>query len=197
MSIQVSMVQNVLYFQMALVLFLLQPYFISIKMWIIKKYNFIIQATVLKHIIIGLYVMVGIMLVDSTYKWNKSDSLVLMYQNEKNFYLCVFSLFLAVVLNKLCKILENTFRVELLNKQTVKQNGNSREFVSSVIEGHKSEKEKLENEVKRLESEVKRLENSNIKEDMKVLDVIKKNNKLTNLDIKKKNFTFLENEKIK
>ena len=118
MSIQVSLVQCVLYTQMVLVLFLLQPYFTSFRMWLIRKYNFITKATILKHIIIGLYVMVGIMLLDSSYKWNKSESIILVYQNEKNFYLCVFSLFLAVVLNKLCILLENTFKTELFNKQT-------------------------------------------------------------------------------
>jgi hypothetical protein len=154
MSIQVTLLTNLLYFQMALVIFLLQPALISIKIWTIKKYNFITTATVLKHSLIGLYVVIGMMLLDSTYKWNKSESILLTYQNEKNFYICIFTLFLAIVLNKLCGILENKFKMELINKQAIKQNGNSRAFVSSVIEENKAEKERLENEIKKLKEEL-------------------------------------------
>ena len=162
MGIQATLVQNILYSQMALVLFLLQPYLTYIRIWAIRKYNFVVQTTILKHIIIGMYVMILIMLLDSTYRWNKSESIVITYQNEKNFYLCAFTIFLALVLNKLCALLESTFKIEQFNKQTIKQSGNSRIFVNSLIDEHKSIQQKLENEIKSLREELSKLKNEEL-----------------------------------
>lgn len=205
MGIQATLVQNILYSQMALALFLLQPYFTYIRIWTIRKYNFIFQTTIIKHIIIGMYVMILIMLADSTYKWNKSESMHLTYQNEKNFYLCAFTLFMALVLNKLCILLESTFKVEQLNKQTIKQSGNSRIFVNSLIADHKNIQQELENEIKNLREEISKLKNQHSDKDHQTEKSVQSNDsnewneellqsRLEDSDksVKKRGFTFLD-----
>lgn len=142
---------------MAFILFLLQPYFTRIRIWIIRRYNFFLQTTVMRHAIIGVYLMILIMLLDSTYRWNKSESLILTYQNQKNFYLCLFTLFLSLVINKLCNLLESTFKTDQLNKKTIKQSGNSRIFLNSLIEDHNLQKQKLEYEINTLKEELEKL----------------------------------------
>lgn len=162
MGVQTSLVQYILYGQMVMSLLLLQPYCIGLKSWFIRSYNHLIKATVLKHIFFGMYGMVALMFLDSTYRWNMSDSAVLVYQSEKNFYLSGFALFLALLFNKLCSALEATFRTHQINEDNVKQKGNSMAFISSVIQGAKDEKERsqgLQNEVKLLRAEVDRNKN--------------------------------------
>lgn len=168
MSIQTAFIRNLLYAQMATVLFLLQPYLTSIRMWAIRKYTFMMQTTVLKHTIIGMHVMLGVMLVDSTYRWNSSSSELLLFQNEKNFYLCLFCLFLSVVLNKLCALLKEAFKAELLNKKRENESKNSSVFIKSII----SENEAL-----------KKLHNQNNKKGQKLTSEIDSNESDNSIEI--------------
>lgn len=159
MGIQTSLVQYVLYGQMAMSLLLLQPYCIGMKSWFVRNYNRFMKATILKHIFLGMYGMVALMFLDSTYRWNISNSAILVYQSEKNFYLSGFALFLALLFNKLCSALEETFRTHQINEDNVKQKGNSMEFVNSIIQDAKDEKEKnqkLLDEIASLKADIER-----------------------------------------
>lgn len=159
MGIQASLVQCILYCQMVVSLLLLQPYCMELKCWFIRGYNHLMKATVLKHICLGMYAMVGLMFLDSTYRWNTSDSAILTYQSEKNFHLSGFALFLALLFDKLCSALEEAFRTHRINEDNVKQKTNSMTFVQRVIQDSKDEREenqRLKDEIKSLQAEVSR-----------------------------------------
>jgi hypothetical protein len=162
MGIQTALVQYILYGQMMMSLLLLQPYCMGLKAWFVRSYIHFMKTTVLKHIFLGMYGMVALMFFDSAYHWNISDSAVLVHQSEKNFYLSGFALFLALLFNKLCGALEETFRTHRINEDNVKQKGNSMAFVSSVIQDAKDEKErnqKMQDEIKSLKEEVDKNKN--------------------------------------
>ena len=159
MGIQTSLIQTLLYSKMMVTVMLLQPYFFSFRFAIVKLYYKSKGFKAFYHILYALYCMVFLIFLDSLYRYSKSSSQVLSYQAERNFYLSGFTLFLAVVLNKLCDTLYNTFLTEQKNQQNIKQHGNSMKFVTKVIEDAKSEKEKneeLKKEIENLKEEISR-----------------------------------------
>lgn len=157
MGLQTMAIRYILYILMSISLFLVQPYFLFLKKWIVKKYSFLIRATVLKQLFLGMFLMVGLTFGDSVYRWNRSDSLLLAYQTEKNFYLSGFALFLLLLFNKLCKTLEETYKAFDLNKDYAKQSDNSLQFINKVVEDVKmktSTNEALLKEIEDLKSEI-------------------------------------------
>lgn len=152
MGLQTVFVQYVLYSLMAISLFLVQPYFLSVKSWVVAKYASLMKTTVLKQIFYGLFFMIFIMFLDSSYRWKSTESLILIYQCERNFYLGGFTLFLMILFNKLCSTLEDTYKAYRLNKDYVKQRGFSMDFIGTVAKNAESEKLRNQDLVKELES---------------------------------------------
>lgn len=110
-----------------------------------------------KHIFGAFHVILIVMFIDSAYRWNTTSSEILQYQNERNFYLCGFSFFLAIVFKKLCTIIETTYTTQQINEYAKKQHGNSMSFVTDVIKQHTEEKEKnksLSKELSELKTEL-------------------------------------------
>ena len=157
MSIQISLIQTLLYSKMIIILFLLQPYMFYIKFRLVKYYNKTKGFRPFFHLIYVIYFMIFIVFLDSTYKYTQHSSALLKFQSERNFYLSGFTLFLALVLNKLAVTLHHTYVTEDKNIDNIKQHKNSMTFVSKVIEDvkiHQETNQSLLEEIEELKEEL-------------------------------------------
>lgn len=152
MTIQTTLIQSLLYANMAGIVFLFQPYLSGSKAVLIHWYLRSRSFATLCHVLYALYFMVFLVFLDSIFRISTLNSPVLLYQSERNFYLSGFSLFAAFIFGKACSIMSRTLQTEEANKFNMKQHGNSMTFVNKVIEDAKAERERSERLAAEIES---------------------------------------------
>lgn len=189
MSFQTGIIQIILYLNMAISFFLLQPYFTDIKLAFTRIFCGKKSIKPFNHVLFVVYSMIFLVLIDSTYKLHTSKSALLHYHAEKNFLLSLFTLFISYVVQKVAILVSDLARSESFNKQNLKQHKNSMNFVNKVIED--AEAHKIE--VKTMQSQIDALV-SKIKDDEALISEIK-NNKEAYLKLKDK-YEKLREEKL-
>lgn len=115
------------------------------------------MKSTVKQIFYGIFAMILVMFLDSVYRWGNTESLVLFYQCDRNFYLGGFTLFIMVMFNKLCSTLKETHKTFALNKDFLKQRGHTMDFIETVVkdaENAKQKNEELISEIEKLKAEL-------------------------------------------
>lgn len=121
---------------------MLFPWIDNVKRLFIRIYLYNVVFKTIKHILNIFYVMIGILLVDSVYKMNITDSKLLEYQAQRNMYLCAFAIFLHFNLKRLVKVLDKNFSGSKDNQYILKQHKNAEDFLKSVVDKYNAEQEK-------------------------------------------------------
>lgn len=153
MEVQTTVIHVVLGINLLMNVILLFPWFDNVKRWFIQFYAYNMVFKTIRHIFNIFYVMIGVLLVDSAYKMNITESKLLEYQSQRNMYLCAFAIFLYFNLRRLVTILDKNFSSAKDNTYIIKQHKNAEDFLKSVVDKYNAEQEKN----KQLEDKIKKL----------------------------------------
>ena len=153
MEVQTTVIHVVLGINLLMNIILLFPWLDNVKRWFIRFYAYNMVFKTVRHIFNIFYVMIGVLLVDSAYKMNITESKLLEYQSQRNMYLCAFAIFLYFNLRRLVTILDKNFSSVKDNTYIIKQHKNAEDFLKSVVDKYNAEQEKN----KQLEDKIKKL----------------------------------------
>ncbi|RVD92585.1 B-cell receptor-associated 31 [Tubulinosema ratisbonensis] len=153
MSITTNLVKGIALTQTLVFIYFLLPLKKSFK----YKFLSVVKSEYIRplhKVILAIYTMILLFFMDSVYRINTFEDIILKYYHKANTYLTGFTLFNGVILYRFLQIYNDTMQEEertlILKKQCI----NQKEFVDKIlkeVEDKKEEINKLTDEVKRYE----------------------------------------------